>query len=314
MTERAVMRLSWDCRSGCSRSTATAAPNPTRPRCGGCSARASVGPDLERGPVRSDPGERQRDRHVEVGGKPDRGLARRSREHPERLGDVLDGDVVLDEIGRAARPRTGFRVTILTEWISPSAAAVTASSPRRAPGHHDWPPCCRQVDQAPMRERAGAEHDHGLSRPQERLGDFRQEPCRRASTTMSADGSRPASRRPAPGGKDVRGASPPCRARWRIRRQRAAGHAPSRVSAIFMPTAPSPVHRHPQRRLGAVKSRMESSPVPPRSSRQLPSWPALQPARLWTCASSNSQTRAGAWSAAEIADAEQGFETGRARR
>ena len=62
-----------------------------------------VGPDIERGPVGADPGERERDRDVEVGRKADRRLARRSAENANRLGDVLDADVVLGKIGRAGK-------------------------------------------------------------------------------------------------------------------------------------------------------------------------------------------------------------------
>ena len=77
-------------------------------------------------------------------GKP----AAASRGEPLKMrnGSLMSSIAILcsTKYGAPTRPRTGLRVIMRTEWMVPSAAAVTASSPMSAPvGAMIWPPCSR---------------------------------------------------------------------------------------------------------------------------------------------------------------------------
>ena len=69
---------------------------------------AGVGPDLQSRAVGADAGEAECRRHVDVGGEAARALARRAVEDFQRLGQVLNRNLVRDEIRRAFE--TGWAV------------------------------------------------------------------------------------------------------------------------------------------------------------------------------------------------------------
>src|SRR5216684_5975271 len=63
-----------------------------------------IGPDFQFGPVRAYPRQRQRDGNIQIRRKSFCRLPRRTIEYPERLGNSLDIDVVLDDVRRAGEP------------------------------------------------------------------------------------------------------------------------------------------------------------------------------------------------------------------
>jgi len=92
-----------------------------------------IGPNFQPGLIRTYPGKRQRDSDIQFRRKSFRCFPCRTLEYSERFGNAFDVDVIFNDIRRAGEPRIGFRVTIRTDWIFPTAAAVTASKPISAP-------------------------------------------------------------------------------------------------------------------------------------------------------------------------------------
>src|ERR1700688_3399887 len=141
-----------------------------------------IGPDLEPGPVGADAGQRQRHRDIQIGRESLGRLARGALEDPQRFGDPLDIDVVLDDIGRAGEP-----------WNRLSrhhADRMDGADRRRGHGiqpnqgarrHHDLTAMLfGKCDQVLMVEQsAGAENDSRLSRCHERFDDRPDEFARR---------------------------------------------------------------------------------------------------------------------------------------
>ena len=182
MTLCAVMRPVLGLAEGCSGFPSRTRPSPSPPRRGGCCVPAPGRPRFPAWSGRADAGQRHADRHVQVGREADGGLSWRAAEHQARLGDAGQVDVVVRQIGAPSRPRTGLRVIIVTEWISPSAAAVIASSPRMAPdGTMIWAPCWRASSiRSAWRSSARAQHHQLLAGPQHGLGQLAEHGGRRA--------------------------------------------------------------------------------------------------------------------------------------
>ena len=142
-----------------------------------------VGPDIERGAVGADPGKRKCDGDVEVGRKADRRFARRSAENANRLGDVLDPDVVFGKIGRAGKAAHRFsRDHADRADFAFGGRCDRVEAKQRAGRHHDLAAMLagKRDEVLVDEERTGAQHDHDLAGPQKRLGDFREQLCRRA--------------------------------------------------------------------------------------------------------------------------------------
>ena len=148
--------------------------------------------------------------------------------------------LLLDDVRRAEQgPSAGLRVIMRTEWISPSAAAVTASRPSSAPvGTTIWPPFsfASSTRSQLRQQRAGAEHHHLLAGVTNGSTMPRRIAAGAHSTTRSACASGTAS------GLDQRAGDPlGCRARPRLVGSRAA------TAASASPAMPSVERRRAPR-------------------------------------------------------------------
>ena len=167
----------------------------------------------------------------------------------------LDRNPVLDQIGRAGETRSAACASpCVTEWMSPSAAAVTASSPSSAPvGTMIWPPCAlREFDQfRPRQQRAGAQHHDPLAGRQHRPANPLRS-SRRARIRPRDRHAREGRRARRPGRRSSRGRARPAPSpvARRTRRRASAPECPRRAGAPA-----------PGRRCQARRWRRESRPL-----------------------------------------------------
>ncbi len=149
----------------------------------GVARHGRIRPDVQARAIRPDARERERDRDIEVRRKAFGGFARRAAEHPQRLAQPLDADVVLEQVGRAGeavRRLAGRHLHRVNLALRGGANCIEPE--QRAARHDDLSAVlARQLDQRRPRKESDDAQDHELlSGRQHRPGDLVHERGRRA--------------------------------------------------------------------------------------------------------------------------------------